>query len=60
MARLEILKQKAYKELCSLIKKARITRRDIDWKKEDRITRQSDYVHSVTIDGQIYSVSGRL
>ena len=60
MARLEILKQKAYKELCSLIQKARITRRNIDWKKEDRITRQSDYVHSVTIDGQRYSVSGRL
>jgi hypothetical protein len=43
-----------------VIKKARTTKRDIDWRKEDRIDPKSDHVHSVTIDGQRYSVSGRL
>ncbi|KAF8346872.1 S-adenosyl-L-methionine-dependent methyltransferase [Amanita rubescens] len=45
-------KQKAYIELCALIQRARIIRKDIDWKKEDRLAPGSDYVYSVTIDGQ--------
>ena len=57
---LESLRQKEYKNLCLVIKKARTTKRDIDWRKEDRIDPKSDHVHSVTIDGQRYSVSGRL
>ena len=55
----ETLKQKAYIELCASIKRARVIKKDIDWKKEDRLVPGSDYVHSVTIDGQKYCVSGK-
>ncbi|KAF8633579.1 hypothetical protein AX15_001372 [Amanita polypyramis BW_CC] len=53
--RVEALKRKAYIELCSLIKKARVEKKNIDWRKEDRIGPGSDYVHLVTIDGKVYS-----
>lgn len=56
----EILKQKAYIELCALIKRARVIKKNIDWMKEDRLVPGSDYVHAVTIDGQKYSVSGKV
>jgi len=36
-----------------------IIRKDIDWKKKNRLAPGSDYVYSVMIDGQEYNVSGR-
>jgi DNA (cytosine-5)-methyltransferase 1 len=56
----ETLKQKAYIELCRLIQRVRVRiRKDINWEKEDRLAPGSNYVYSVTIDGQKYRVSGR-
>ena len=58
--RLETLQRKAYNDLCSLIKWARIEKKDIDWRKEDRLAPGSDYVRSVMIGRKIYSVSRKL
>ncbi|KAF8640653.1 hypothetical protein AX17_000310 [Amanita inopinata Kibby_2008] len=54
-AQVEVQKQKAHRDLCSLIRKAH-KKKNIDWRKADRVAPNSEYIHSVMIDDQIYCI----
>ena len=55
-ARVEEQERLAHHRLRQLVRRVG-QKKDVDWQKEDRFVPGSDYVRSVTIDGERYSVS---
>ncbi|PFH48401.1 hypothetical protein AMATHDRAFT_5836 [Amanita thiersii Skay4041] len=56
-AEVEYQERKALAHLRSLIKRAKsMHRRNIDWRKQDRVAPRSDYVTTMKIDGEYYHI----
>jgi DNA (cytosine-5)-methyltransferase 1 len=53
---LQLEKKKAYDYLCRLIAKAKKEIKDIDYKKEDRVSVHSEFYKAVEVEKEIYQV----
>ena len=53
---LQIENKKAYEHLCRLIVKAKKEIKDIDYKKEDRVSVHSEFYRAVEVEKEIYRV----
>ena len=53
---LQLEKKKAYDYLCRLISKAKKGIKDVDYKKEDRVSVRSEFYKAVEVEKEIYRV----
>ena len=53
---LQLEKKKAYDYLCQLIAKAKKGIKDVDYKKEDRVSVHSEFYKAVEVEKEIYRV----
>lgn len=53
---LQLEKKKAYDYLCRLIAKAKKEIKDVDYKKEDRVSVHSEFYRAVEVEKEIYRV----